>query len=96
MSIVSLVIAPTLAKIHESSIEKNRELKMKNLKILNDAAALKSDEGSGTWLFENSNPANKTSTDENINNLTGMLKADDRVNAPAYSAQNCKNLLYVK
>ena len=34
MSIVSLVIAPTLAKIHHDSIEKNRQLKMENLRLL--------------------------------------------------------------
>src|SRR6476619_2182699 len=34
MSIISLVIAPTLAKIHQTSIEKNRQLKMENLMLL--------------------------------------------------------------
>jgi K(+)-stimulated pyrophosphate-energized sodium pump len=34
MSIVSLVIAPTLAKIHHTSIEKDRQLKMENLQLL--------------------------------------------------------------
>ena len=36
MSIISLVIAPTLAKIHHNSIEKNRQLKMENLKLLEE------------------------------------------------------------
>ncbi|HSQ44669.1 MAG TPA: sodium/proton-translocating pyrophosphatase, partial [Ginsengibacter sp.] len=34
MSIISLVIAPTLAKIHHASIEKDRQLKMENLQLL--------------------------------------------------------------
>ena len=34
MSIISLVIAPTLAKIHHTSIEKDRQLKMENLQLL--------------------------------------------------------------
>ncbi|MGH2648389.1 MAG: sodium/proton-translocating pyrophosphatase, partial [Ginsengibacter sp.] len=34
MSIISLVIAPTLAKIHHKSIEKDRQLKMENLRLL--------------------------------------------------------------
>ena len=34
MSIVSLVIAPTLAKIHHANIERDRRLKMENLQIL--------------------------------------------------------------
>ncbi|KAA9034344.1 sodium-translocating pyrophosphatase [Ginsengibacter hankyongi] len=34
MSIISLVIAPTLAKIHHASIEKDRQLKMENLRLL--------------------------------------------------------------
>ena len=38
MSIISLVIAPTLAKIHQASIEKNRQLKMENLKLLEGGA----------------------------------------------------------
>jgi K(+)-stimulated pyrophosphate-energized sodium pump len=34
MSIISLVIAPTLAKIHSKDIKERRELKMENLKLL--------------------------------------------------------------
>ena len=34
MSIISLVIAPTLAKIHHANIEKDRQLKMENLQLL--------------------------------------------------------------
>ena len=34
MSIISLVIAPTLAKIHAKDIKEKRELKMENLKLL--------------------------------------------------------------
>ena len=34
MSIISLVIAPTLAKIHHANIEKDRQLKMENLRLL--------------------------------------------------------------
>ena len=34
MSIISLVIAPTLARIHHDSIEKDRQLKMENLRLL--------------------------------------------------------------
>jgi K(+)-stimulated pyrophosphate-energized sodium pump len=34
MSIISLVIAPTLAKIHAKDIKERRELKMENLKLL--------------------------------------------------------------
>ena len=34
MSIISLVIAPTLARIHHDRIEKDRQLKMENLQLL--------------------------------------------------------------
>ena len=34
MSIISLVIAPTLAKIHHAKIEKDRQLKIENLQLL--------------------------------------------------------------
>jgi K(+)-stimulated pyrophosphate-energized sodium pump len=36
MSIISLVIAPTLAKIHHDNIEKDRQLKMENLRLLEE------------------------------------------------------------
>ncbi len=36
MSIISLVIAPTLARIHHDSIEKDRQLKMENLRLLEE------------------------------------------------------------
>jgi K(+)-stimulated pyrophosphate-energized sodium pump len=78
MSIISLVIAPTLAKVHETSIKKNRDLKMENLKILNNGAALKSDREPRTWFFENSNSVvNKTSIEGSVNKLIGMFKAND-------------------
>ncbi len=39
MSIISLVIAPTLAKIHHKSIEDKRHLKMENLKLLDEKSS---------------------------------------------------------
>ena len=95
MSIISLVIAPTLAKLHESSIQKNRELKMKNLKILNDGAALKSNEGHRTWFFKNNNSVSTPSIGKNQNKLTATLKEDDVVNASGYSIVSYKNGLKV-
>jgi len=52
MSIVSLVIAPTLAKIHHNKIENDRKLKMENLRNLEEkTSTLQNDTNSKTFVL---------------------------------------------
>ncbi len=64
MSIVSLVIAPTLAKIHHANIEKDRRLKMENLQILEQKeSGFRQAKKQNTFIMATNNmPANKSQT----------------------------------
>ena len=56
MSIISLVIAPTLAKIHHAGIEKDRQLKMENLQLLEQKeTGINSVKKQKTFVIANSN-----------------------------------------
>ncbi|MDB5224095.1 MAG: inorganic pyrophosphatase [Chitinophagaceae bacterium] len=76
MSIVSLVIAPTLAKIHHDKIINNRQHRMENLMLMNgDSTRLSNRNNRQTTPVENT--ANSKSADEtDIKNLLGGLKKD--------------------
>ncbi|MDB5198664.1 MAG: inorganic pyrophosphatase [Chitinophagaceae bacterium] len=76
MSIVSLVIAPTLAKIHHDKIISNRQHRMENLMLMNgDTTRLSNRNNRQTTPVENT--ANSKSADEtDIKNLLGGLKKD--------------------
>ena len=59
MSIISLVIAPTLAKIHHASIEKDRQLKMENLQLLEQKeSGFHSVKKQNTFVLANANIIN--------------------------------------
>jgi K(+)-stimulated pyrophosphate-energized sodium pump len=59
MSIISLVIAPTLAKIHHASIEKDRQLKMENLQLLEQKeSGFHSVKKQNTFILANTNIIN--------------------------------------
>jgi len=59
MSIISLVIAPTLAKIHHTSIEKDRQLKMENLQLLEQKeSGFRSVKKQNTFVIANTNTIN--------------------------------------
>jgi K(+)-stimulated pyrophosphate-energized sodium pump len=66
MSIVSLVIAPTLAKVHHDKIIKNRQHKMDNLLLLN----------ADTLKHVNTNTINLNNNNNDIKEILGGLKND--------------------
>ena len=96
MSIVSLVIAPTLAKVHQTSIEKNRQLKMENLIMLNNSDEVKDSTGTTkTWKLEASGSVNKGTIEADVNDLLDALESGNLVNKSTYSVASYKNWLYI-
>ena len=78
MSIISLVIAPTLAKIHQASIEKNRQLKMENLRLLEGGTTVVSNREMNKrfGLLENSNAINHYTLKRDVTKLSKVPEAD--------------------
>lgn len=77
MSIVSLVVAPTLAKMHYDKIQNNRQAKIENLRMMN----VKEDDSRVDRVGEREMPANADNeyvavTDNNIKQLVAGLKRD--------------------
>ncbi|MEO8860707.1 MAG: sodium-translocating pyrophosphatase [Ginsengibacter sp.] len=97
MSIISLVIAPTLAKIHHNSIERNRQLKIENLMLMNNASATTSTNSvnQNVWKLENSNGINKSTIEKDVNKLLDALQADNLINKSTYSVATFKNWLFI-
>jgi K(+)-stimulated pyrophosphate-energized sodium pump len=91
MSIVSLVIAPTLAKMHYDKIQNNRKDKMEALRLMD----------SGTVIESNANTMSKTSNDEQIDErpeittLIQELKKDGVINASDKSVGVTDDRLYI-
>ncbi len=97
MSIISLVIAPTLAKIHHTSIEKNRHLKMENLQMLeNSAQATHSANDEKVWALEGSNDAiNRNTITNDVTRLLNALEADNVIDKSTNSVSVKNNWLYI-
>ncbi len=89
MSIVSLVIAPTLAKIHHDQIINNRNDRMHNLVLMN-----------GDTAYATTTPAvistNKNVfSDNDINNLEDKLFQDGVLTTDSYTLAAKNNKLYI-
>lgn len=74
MSIVSLVIAPTLAKIHAGSIEESRRAKIATLQAM--ASNFKTDDSQMSINPGTGSSNNLATTNESDNNATGSLNAE--------------------
>ena len=98
MSIISLVIAPTLAKIHQTSIEKNRQLKMENLMMLEkNATGIHSENQQKTWALDSNNAVavNHSTIERDVSRLLDALEADKRIDKSTYSVATFNNWLYI-
>ena len=105
MSIVSLVIAPTLAIIHHDKIVNNRQHKMENLMLMN--ARLTDSVGQGDSAMEIKKERIQTNTVENTNDngnamnnsdvkaLLGGLKNDGIITSENYTVEIKNNRLFV-
>src|SRR5450755_2464413 len=77
MSIISLVIAPTLAKIHQTNIEKNRHLKMENLRLLDrSTTGINPGEQQKVWALESNSSTNSNIIETDVSKLLDALEAD--------------------
>ena len=91
MSIVSLVIAPTLAKVHHDKIVSNRQHKMENLILLNDNQIKNEKRDTATvsnTVFEAMNQADVKAL------LTG-LKSDGIITTQDYTVEVRGGRLFV-
>ena len=96
MSIVSLVIAPTLAKIHHDKIVTNRQHKMENLMLMNDNTKQIKKERADTIPVNNTN----TTVFEAMNNadvkaLLNGLKSDGIIKSENYTVEVRGGRLFV-
>ncbi len=91
MSIVSLVIAPTLATIFHDTITNDRIKKIENLQSIQSKVA--SIDYNKTWKLESgkTDPGIQTS----INDFIGKLKADGMINNQSSSVTVQDNVLYI-
>ncbi|MEO8413602.1 MAG: sodium-translocating pyrophosphatase [Ginsengibacter sp.] len=95
MSIISLVIAPTLAKIHEGSIQKNRHLKMENLRLMDQSSGSFQENKQKTWVLENGSTVNRNTISNDVTGLLDALEADKLIDKSTYSVATFKNWLYI-
>ena len=97
MSIVSLVIAPTLAKIHHDKIERNRKEKMESL-ILMDNNALHQNTNTLTNDLSGNSDTNVIAEEEDpeIRRLVRELSVDGLItNTSDYSVSVISGRLYI-
>ncbi|MEO6455146.1 MAG: sodium/proton-translocating pyrophosphatase, partial [Ginsengibacter sp.] len=90
MSIVSLVIAPTLAKMHHDKIEDNRKAKMESLVMMNTPIKENSISASGDIKKNEQEPE-----DPEIKKLVLRLKEDGLINSDNYSVGVKSGHLYL-
>ena len=96
MSIISLVIAPTLAKIHQGTIEKNRNLKMENLMLLqNGTTASHIGNSRNVWTVQTRNPDNLSAAQNDIKKMVDQMEEEELINNSTYSVEVANNWLYI-
>ena len=91
MSIVSLVIAPTLAKVHHDQIINNRNEKMHALMLMsNDSTSRNTGNYNGNEVDNR-----RTITDAEITQLTNALKTDGIITKSKFTVAVKNNELYI-
>jgi len=91
MSIVSLVIAPTLAKIHHDKIQNNRMEKMKSLMMMDSTMKTTS-----TSLINNiTNEEAQATDDPQIKELVNELKKDGLITSNEFTVSVKSGRLYI-
>lgn len=90
MSIISLVIAPTLATIFHNSIDEKRQEKIENLEFLNKQI---SSINHNTWQLQSGNP--DLAVQKTIYEFIHQLKTDGLINASSLSVAVQNNDFYI-
>ncbi|MEO6819879.1 MAG: sodium-translocating pyrophosphatase, partial [Ginsengibacter sp.] len=94
MSIVSLVIAPTLASLHHDQIQSDRRLKMENLRLLDSTdnnQALKSNKD--LWTLQT--PVESEKVQKDVKHFIDQLQQDGMIKANSFSVAVEKGELYI-
>ncbi|MEO5648613.1 MAG: sodium-translocating pyrophosphatase [Ginsengibacter sp.] len=94
MSIISLVIAPTIARIHYDSIQENRHLKMENLILLDKASAAESaKQNKNLWTLQTPNQTQQVQ--DEVKNFIDVLEADGLIKKGTFSVAVQDNALWI-
>lgn len=91
MSIISLVIAPTLATMFQDTIARDREVKMENLQILQKKA--KAENHSDVWKLESG--SRKADVQQTIEKFINRLSADGIIKSDSYAVAVQDGTLYI-
>ena len=96
MSIISLVIAPTLARIHHNKIEENINLKMQNLMMLKNQTSLEDRANTkNVWALQTRDPANRANAEREVKKLIDQLEHDNIITNSTYSVEVAGGVLYI-
>jgi K(+)-stimulated pyrophosphate-energized sodium pump len=94
MSIISLVIAPTIAKIHYDSIQENRHLKMENLLLLDKASVAESaKQNKNVWTLQTADQTQEVQ--EEVKKFIDVLEADHLIKSETFSVAVQDNVLWI-
>ncbi|HEY9343160.1 MAG TPA: sodium-translocating pyrophosphatase, partial [Hanamia sp.] len=94
MSIISLVIAPTIAKIHYDSIQENRHLKMENLLLLDKASVAESaKQNKNVWTLQTADQTPQVQ--EEVKKFIDVLEADHLIKKETFSVAVQDKVLWI-
>jgi hypothetical protein len=94
MSIVSLVIAPTLAHNFQDKINQERELKIQNLNNLKTASNQEAS-GKDQWVLVKSPATDHVADAKEVQNLIDVLEEDHLIKQNSFSVAVAKGELYI-
>jgi len=90
------VIAPTLAKIHHDSIEKNRQLKMETLILLNQTSLNEqAKEHKNQWILTISDNADRNTVGMEVKKFIDALEQDHLIGKNTFSVAVQNKELYI-
>jgi K(+)-stimulated pyrophosphate-energized sodium pump len=95
MSIVSLVIAPTLAHNFQDKINQERQLKIQNLNNLNKTASGLEASGKDQWVLVNTPGAGHEVDAKKVQNFIDLLEEDRLIQKESFSVAVAKGELYI-
>lgn len=94
MSIVSLVIAPSLATMHKDTIDQERREKIENLQMMSNAAAFQSHgDSKDRWVLQTDQQSEKVQKD--VKNFIDELSHDGMIKKNSFSVAVEKGELYI-
>ena len=95
MSIVSLVIAPTLAHNFQDKIKQDRELKIETLHNLNKVSAMEETNKKDQWVLVKAQSTDPEVNAAEVQNLIDALEDDHMIKQNSFSVAVAKGELYI-